>query len=454
MLKNKFPLDLQRVSKKYADAYLTTKEAADDEVLSVHRVLLASLSPKLGELFEETESKKGERIVVRNVRFEVLSAIVDFVYSGQIDVELKGAEFIEDFKDGLNMLKIEIGEKASGKLGEELKKLKEAEKLRKAKAIEDAKELRKLEKKLEMLRKQNDLVEMGRKRSGSDDTSDENLNKKKPLAGEMTAHKASKTKETSGAGMKTSPSSCSRIEERIRCKGEATVKQERQESWEPSDLEESYGIRSVLHEKQKQEIQAKERESSSSSKRSVSKMRLRTESRETRDKNRDMAAVAAWESAAARLRSAHDSRDMRSYEPQSRDSGRYSRSDFGEYGRERNMWEKRGREDGERGQKWLKWNFEPRRNPEPDPNWPRQMQAKIGPLPGHVSREKLEYAVREVGALKRLFLQHSHTDFRPTETRYAYVVFREPSAALRLLKSACIQVDDDYFKAGPMEERS
>ena len=38
-----------------------------------------------------------------------------------------------------------------------------------------------LEKKLEMLRKQNDLAEMGRKRSGTNDLSDENLNKKKPL---------------------------------------------------------------------------------------------------------------------------------------------------------------------------------------------------------------------------------------------------------------------------------
>mgnify|MGYP003329373604 CR=1 FL=1 len=103
MLKNKFPLDLQRVSKKYADAQLTTKEAADGEVLSVHRVLMAGLSPKLGELFEENGRKNGECIVVRNVRFQVLSAIVDFVYCGQIDVELKGAEFIEDFMDGLNI---------------------------------------------------------------------------------------------------------------------------------------------------------------------------------------------------------------------------------------------------------------------------------------------------------------------------------------------------------------
>ena len=224
MLKNKFPLDLQKVSKKYADAYLTTKEAADDEVLSVHRVLMATLSPKLRELFGENESEK--RIVVRNVRFDVLSAIVDFVYSGQIDVEHKGAEFIEDFMDGLNMLKIEIGEKACGKLGEELKKTKEAEKLRKAKAIEDSKELRELEKKLEMLRKQNDLAEMRRKRPRP--SSDENLNQKKPLVSDALSVDISSAKDASGAGMKTSPNSRSkpdsaRREETMRCNEETMV---------------------------------------------------------------------------------------------------------------------------------------------------------------------------------------------------------------------------------------
>ena len=93
MLRNRFPLDLQRVSKKYSDAFLTTKDASDDQVLAVHRVLMASLSPKLGELFEGGK-KKGGTVVVRNIRFEVLSAIVGFVYSGQIVVENKGAEFI------------------------------------------------------------------------------------------------------------------------------------------------------------------------------------------------------------------------------------------------------------------------------------------------------------------------------------------------------------------------
>ena len=79
---------------------------------------------------------------------------------------------------------------------------------------------------------------------------------------------------------------------------------------------------------------------------------------------------------------------------------------------------------------------------------------KIGPLPGHVSRDQLEYAVREVskkflliveggggdsfsnvlmqvGALRRLFLQHNHMGFRPAETRFAYVVFRRVSSNVR-----------------------
>merc|ERR1719234_1471096 len=123
---------------------------------------MANLSPKLGELFEESRDRRGERIVVRNVRFEILSAIVDFVYTGQIDVEHKGAEFIEDFMDGLNMLKIEIGEKASRKLGEELRRSKDLRKVKKGKELEDAKELRELERKLEMLKKKNDMAEMGR----------------------------------------------------------------------------------------------------------------------------------------------------------------------------------------------------------------------------------------------------------------------------------------------------
>ena len=191
MLKNKFPLDLQKVSKKYADAHLTTKEAADGEVVAVHRVLMAQVSPKLGELFEESNQRKGEPIVVRNVRFQILSAIVDFVYSGHINLERKGPEFIEDFIDGLNLMKIDVTEKASTKLAEELRKSKEL-----------VKELRELERRLEILKRKNNLEkEKGRKRPRNEDISDENLNKKKCEPCNPTA---SKTNEKSGDGVPTS----------------------------------------------------------------------------------------------------------------------------------------------------------------------------------------------------------------------------------------------------------
>ena len=42
----------------------------------------------------------------------------------------------------------------------------------------------------------------------------------------------------------------------------------------------------------------------------------------------------------------------------------------------------------------------------------------------HFQREISTPVLIQVGDLNRLFLQHYHTDFRPTETRYAYVVFR------------------------------
>merc|ERR550519_396079 len=284
-------------------------------------------------------------------------------------------------------MKIDVTEKASTKLAEELRKSKEL-----------VKELRELEKRLEILKRKNNL-EKGRKRPRNEDISDENLNKKKCEPCNPTA---SKTNEKSGDGVPTSTSSPSkpaksefkesRREESEavggrRCKEEVKVKRERQESWEPSDVEENFDLRSVLHEKQKQEAEVKRSESS-------------------------------WHRA--------QQQEKGSYH----DGGGEGRWEFGRHSYT----------------KWPKWNFEPRRIPEPDPNWPQQMQVKIGPLPGHVSREQLESAVREVGDLRRLFLQDQHIQLRPTEIRYAYVVFKEAAAAGRLLKAACINVAGDHFK--------
>merc|ERR1719234_2839378 len=144
----------------------------------------------------------------------------------------------------------------------------------------------------------------------------------------MTALRASKTTEMGGNGRTTLPSSClkpdlklkeSRISKSVedgrrRSKDELRVKQERQESWEPSD--DSCDIRNVSHEvKQKKEAKDKTWGSLSSSKRSASTIKSFT----------------TWESAAeklplSRLRTGPDSKERRSYdEVKSRDCERPSR---------------------------------------------------------------------------------------------------------------------------------
>ena len=340
MLRNRFPLDLQRVSKKYSDAFLTTKDASDDQVLAVHRVLMASLSPKLGELFEGGK-KKGGTVVVRNIRFEVLSAIIGFVYSGQIVVENKGAEFIEDLVDGLNMLKIDVGEKAQKKIKHELKIAKEAKKVKESKAseskeAEDARELRELEAKLAMLKRKNDLAEMGRKRSERCDLKDENLNKKRRSSDDSPPRR--ETQSIEGA---TSPHGHSK--ESTRDHGRKRVKEVeeeikskhgRQRSSEHS--EESCDIRGALQKKQKCDLEVKKRRASS------------------------------WHKDDARggSRRSHDEREP----------ARKSRSD--ESGLDRDS-RKRGRDHKREGSKWISWNFAPIINPGPDPNWPSQAQVAM-----------------------------------------------------------------------------
>ena len=122
-IRNKFEFDPRDLSDKYADAMLTTKEATGEEVIKVHRVFLAALSNKFESLFDESKSRH-ELIVVRNISFKILSDIVKFLYTGKAILADKGKEYIEDFRDGLNMLKIDISDKADSKISEELKEVK------------------------------------------------------------------------------------------------------------------------------------------------------------------------------------------------------------------------------------------------------------------------------------------------------------------------------------------
>ena len=121
-IEKNFQLCPQELSEKYSDATLTTKEA-DHQVIKVHRVFLAKFSCKLESLFDETNSKDS-LIIVRNIKFEILSAIVDFLYSGKVLLAEKSSEFIEDFLDGVTVLKIDIGERVEEEILEQLKKAK------------------------------------------------------------------------------------------------------------------------------------------------------------------------------------------------------------------------------------------------------------------------------------------------------------------------------------------
>ena len=122
-IRNKFEFDPRDLSEKYADAILTTKEATGEQVIQVHRVFLAALSNKFESLFDESKSRH-ELIVVRNMSFEILSDIIKFLYTGKAVLADKAKEYIEDFRDGLNMLKIDISEKADSRISEELKEVR------------------------------------------------------------------------------------------------------------------------------------------------------------------------------------------------------------------------------------------------------------------------------------------------------------------------------------------
>merc|ERR1712013_329050 len=373
---------------------------------------------KLGELFEGGK-KKGGRVVVRNIRFEVLSAIIGFVYSGQIVVENKGAEFIEDLVDGLNMLKIDVGEKAQKKIKLELKIAKEAKKVKEsktseAKEAEDARELRELEAKLAMLKRKNDLAEMRRKRSARCDIKDENLNKKRRSSDDSPSRRELQSKDgaTSHDYSKESPRDHGR--KSVKKEEEIKLKHERQRSSEHS--EESCDIRGSSQKKQKRDLAEKKRASS-------------------------------WHKDDARggSRRSHDEREP----------ARKSRSDeSGLDGDSRKRGRDNKREGGNVGRRWISWNFAPIINPAPDPNWPSQAQVKIGPLPGNVTRDQLDDALRKEGDMRRLYLQQGNIKLTAKEIRYAYVVFREPEVAQRLLKASCINVAEDYFKVGSMKEAS
>ena len=121
-IKKNFELCPQDLSDKYSDAKLTTKDA-EDKIIKVHRVFLAKVSHKMENLFDEAKLNDN-LIIVRNIRFEILSAIVNFLYSGKVMLAEKSPEFIEDFLDGITVLKIDIGELVEKEILDQFKESK------------------------------------------------------------------------------------------------------------------------------------------------------------------------------------------------------------------------------------------------------------------------------------------------------------------------------------------
>jgi len=96
----------------FPDLQLTTSHAVPGNVIPAHRVVLSAVSSKLHNL-----CKEGGKVVVRNIEYTVLKDVIEFIYKGNI--EMKSKEDIENIRDGLDMLKVNIGvEEVSGPMKE------------------------------------------------------------------------------------------------------------------------------------------------------------------------------------------------------------------------------------------------------------------------------------------------------------------------------------------------
>ena len=177
IVKNKFEVNGREFGDKYFDVQLRSLDSKKE--IKGHRVFLASVSPRLEELFDDDQNSSScEAIVVRNIGFEVLSAIVRFTYAGKIDLGDQTPEFVEDFRDGLNMLRITLGDKAEKKIAEELKELKKLSELRRLKEMKE-KELRETQAKLTCTKDKLTCTTSEKRLHGGSEGNDELNNKRR-----------------------------------------------------------------------------------------------------------------------------------------------------------------------------------------------------------------------------------------------------------------------------------
>jgi len=85
----------------FPDLLLTTTNAGQGDFIPAHRVVLSAVSSKL-----HTLCKEGGKVIIRNIEYQVLENLVEFIYKGNI--KIKNQEDVDDLRDGLDMLKVNI----------------------------------------------------------------------------------------------------------------------------------------------------------------------------------------------------------------------------------------------------------------------------------------------------------------------------------------------------------
>ena len=92
-------------SDKYSDLTLVTETK---ETIRCHRVIMAAVSKKLKISLDRSASSE---LVIRNVKYDGLKKIIDFVYDGRIDIE--DTDELIDFSDTYAILQIDLGSKVN-----------------------------------------------------------------------------------------------------------------------------------------------------------------------------------------------------------------------------------------------------------------------------------------------------------------------------------------------------
>jgi len=110
-LKHNFSFPGQLSQSLFPDVFLTTKDAASTDFIPAHRVLLAAVSDKLHGM-----CKEGGKVFIRNISYKVLEQVLRFIYKGRIEMESN--EDIENLRDGLDMLKVNIVMNVTGAMNE------------------------------------------------------------------------------------------------------------------------------------------------------------------------------------------------------------------------------------------------------------------------------------------------------------------------------------------------